>query len=453
MTDKQFEFATLQNRILHTKIYILDFDLNRIDEISGMVLDGATFTISADSDIRRTTSISIVPTDATFSVDEMSKIFIDKYIQIYIGLEVNKGNSIIKSNTLYPYKQLFSSKTLYSTKKDDEKSRLEDKNNVVYTNMGIYLVENPSVSYDATNNVLSISGIDMMAKLTGLRNGYVSAEGEAVTYQIPQGSNIINVMRATLRDLGHVNRYRLLDESELITKTVPNDLMFSMGATIYDMLSQLRDINANYQIYYDTNGVFNFSMIPSGEKEFIVADDKLWKQVLISYDMSVSFDDVKNYVEVYGKTDDYGHTPMGIAYDNNPESPFYIYGNAGIIRKVFQGGEYDNITGQGNPQTSYSSIEERMKDPVWQAYDTLAQQRANYELYLNCRLQDQVNITCVPVYWLDVNQLVELTLPNKQTGVEETHKYIIKNINTTLGVNGTQTITLMRYYPFYPLWT
>ena len=55
----------------------------------------------------------------------------------------------------------------------------------------------------------------------------------------------------------------------------------------------------------------------------------------------------------------------------------------------------------------------------------------------------------MPIYWLDVNWLVEITLPNKQ-GVEETNQYIIKNINTTLGVNGTQSITMMKYYPFYP---
>jgi hypothetical protein len=56
----------------------------------------------------------------------------------------------------------------------------------------------------------------------------------------------------------------------------------------------------------------------------------------------------------------------------------------------------------------------------------------------------------VPVYWLDVNWVISITLPNKQTGIEEKEYYIIKKIDTTLGVNGTQNITLMKYYPFYP---
>ena len=52
----------------------------------------------------------------------------------------------------------------------------------------------------------------------------------------------------------------------------------------------------------------------------------------------------------------------------------------------------------------------------------------------------------MPIYWLDVNWLVEITLPNKQ-GIETKEKYIIKKIDTTVGVNGTQNITMIKYYP------
>lgn len=90
---------------------------------------------------------------------------------------------------------------------------------------------------------------------------------------------------------------------------------------------------------------------------------------------------------------------------------------------MLSGGEYDNI------QTT-----------------ELAEQRARYELYLRCRLQDQVTIKTVPIYWLDVNWLISITLPNKQ-GSESTELYIIKKITTTLGKDGTQSITMMKYYP------
>ena len=111
------------------------------------------------------------------------------------------------------------------------------------------------------------------------------------------------------------------------------------------------------------------------------------------------------------------------------------------IRIVLNGGEYDNIFPIRNPYTG--DIESLAN------FNSLAQQRANYELYLRCRLQDQIELTCVPVYWLDVNWLIRITLPNKQSE-PVTEYYIIKKINTSLSVSGTQTITCMKYYPFYP---
>ena len=383
-SQNEYNVAKQNGRIIHTKIFLLNYKLQKVDELSGVVLDGATFNIDATSDIRRTCSISLIPKDSSFDIKFGGKIWLDKYVQIYIGIEDIKNN-----------------------------------NEVVYTNMGIYLINNPSHVYDATNNTITINGIDMMAKLTGLRNGYL----EGMEYQVKANENIKNAMQSTI-ELGGFTKYRI--DNPQPTPTVPNDISISIGGTIYDLLYQLGDINANYQMYFDVNGVFYYNLIPSGENEQIMVDDDIWKKTLISYDTSISFENVKNYIEVYGKTLDNGEVPYGVAYDANPDSPFYIYGNLGKIRTVLLGGEYDNI---------YST--------------DLAMQRAEYELYLRCRLQDQINITCVPIYWLDVNWLIEITLPNKQ-GEEETNKYIIKSINTTLGVNGTQTINMMKYYPFYP---
>lgn len=382
-SQQEYNVAKQNGRIIHTKIYLLNHKLIKVDEISGVVLDGATFTIDATSDIRRSCSISLIPKDSSFDIKQGSKIWMDKYVQIYIGIEDIKNN-----------------------------------NEVVYTNMGIYLVNNPTQTYSASNNTLTINGIDMMARMTGLRNGYL----DGIEYQVKADSSIQGAMQSAI-ELAGFTKYRI-DEPTI--KETPNDISISIGGTVYDILSQLAEINANYQMYFDTNGVFYYNQIPSGDNEQIRVDDDIWQRNLISYDTSINFEDVKNVIEVYGKTLENGDVPYGISIDSNPESPFYVNGELGTIRIVLQGGEYDNIYSQ-----------------------ELAEQRADYELYLRCRLQDQITINCVPIYWLDVNWLVEITLPNKQ-GVEETNQYIIKNINTTLGVNGTQSITMMKYYPFYP---
>ena len=382
---EEYRVSKQNNRTLHILIYILDFQFRKIAELSGIVLDNSTFSIDANSDIRRTCNLSIIPTSSDFDITANSDIWIDKYIQVKVGIEDTSNN-----------------------------------NEIVYTNKGVYLINNPSKVYSATSNQLTITGIDLMAKLTGMRNGYLSGTQGGVSYQIPAGSDIGDAIKSTF-ELGGFDNVAVSDFKP--TSVVPNDIIISVGSTIYGMLKELVDINSFYQMYFDENGVPYVNRIPSGDNEPVMVDDDLWKDVLISYNQNISFEEVKNVVEVYGKTLDDGTTPYAIALDDDPRSPFYAYGKAGQIRIILSGGEYDNI---------YT--------------DELAQDRADYELYLRCRLQDQLTITTVPIYWLDVNWLIEITLPNKQ-GEEVTEKYIIKKIDTTVGVNGTQTITMMKYYP------
>lgn len=382
---EEYRVSKQNNRTLHILIYILDFQFRKIAELSGIVLDNSTFSIDANSDIRRTCNLSIIPTSSDFDITANSDIWIDKYIQVKVGIEDTSNN-----------------------------------NEIVYTNKGVYLINNPSKVYSATSNQLTITGIDLMAKLTGMRNGYLSGTQGGVSYQISAGSDIGDAIKSTFA-LGGFDNVAVSDFKP--TSVVPNDIIISVGSTIYGMLKELVDINSFYQMYFDENGVPYVNRIPSGDNEPVMVDDDLWKDVLISYNQNISFEEVKNVVEVYGKTLDDGTTPYAIALDDDPRSPFYAYGKAGQIRIILSGGEYDNI---------YT--------------DELAQDRADYELYLRCRLQDQLTITTVPIYWLDVNWLIEITLPNKQ-GEEVTEKYIIKKIDTTVGVNGTQTITMMKYYP------
>ena len=92
------------------------------------------------------------------------------------------------------------------------------------------------------------------------------------------------------------------------------------------------------------------------------------------------------------------------------------------VRCVCVGDEYDNI---------YSN--------------DLAEQRARYEIYLRSRLHDSITITTVPIYWLDVNWLIDITLPTENT----VKRFITKEITISSGVTATASIQLMSYYDFY----
>lgn len=561
ITQDEYNVVKQTNRYLHMKINLLNYKFQIVDELSGTLVGDPTFTVNADSDMRRTCAFSLVPIDSSFDIKNGNKVWMDKYVQIYIGIE---------------------------------NSRTDD---ITYSNQGIYMVHNPNSTYSATNNTITIQGIDLMAKLTGLRNGNL----EGLPYLIEQGSNVREAVIACLKEAGF-DRY-VVEEYEI---TTPYEIRVDVGGTVYNILTELRDILPNYQMYFDVDGIFHFEQIPSGNNEQIFIDDDIWNRVLIDYSKSIDFTTVKNYIEVFGKTHDitnFGGTatinddtyeikiesltelrdylkvgfitdkkitnpklkindfnsypikkengeepefsdsgesdyyvvkfiededlfeiknenqlddeytgellvtidigtyllkiegideltdgmeikfvtpkagndillqpklkineldeiiistnkslkdnteytviyrkgdesknyfqflgnvqPHAIAQEENPESPFYVNGRLGIIRIVLSGGEYDNI---------YTN--------------DLAQERANWELYTRCKLQDSITLNCLPIYWAEVNKVISITLPNKQ-GNEETNLYIIKSINTIYGVTGVQSIQCMRYYPYY----
>lgn len=497
-------------RDINVRILVLDYNFSITDEISG-VAENISFSNDSMSDIRRTASMTITLNSGYTNTGVLNEIYFsagngywfDKYLNIAIGI-----------------------------KNESTDGKIE------YQPQGTYLINEPTINYDATTNSLSFQAVDLMSKLTGMRNGNL----QGITYQIPADSNIVDVMRDTLIEQGFYNHVLNVPEQA----TTPYEIKIDAGGTSYDLLSQLRDINPNWEIFFDIDGTFVFQKIPSSEiingvPEYtptVVADDTIWDKLLISYDLSTSFEDVKNYIEVYGKmlesddvatnieidyeegtvsmslpkakkSDEYSNyvlftlgdseesrieldvpidvlvvtdgdgiettiscipniwydnmsymlrigmdnaeylgyqQPCAVAWENNGASPFYVgeflttayHANqwstptdkiidhtlfTNMVRVVCAGDEYDNI---------YSN--------------QLAIDRAYYELYQRCRIHDQINITCIPIYSLDVNQIISITLPNEG----KPSYWIIKTINTDFDVNGVQTINAMKYYAEYP---
>ena len=462
ITQPMYSVTRQRARTLHIKINLLNFSYQTIDSLEGLAISG-NINMDATSDLRRSCQVKLAIKDSSFDVSAGGRIFLDRYIQIYIGIEQVRTGEII------------------------------------WFNKGIYLINAPSYLYDGETNTLTFEGLDLMSKMTGVRNGYLIG----TTYKIPQGSDVRGAIIAVLNEAGFT-KYVV----DSIEQKVPYDMTFDQGSTQYSILSALRDILPNYQIYFDEDGVFHYTMIPSGENESIVIDDSTWKKVIISEQINVDFESVKNVIEVYGRTHDVQHysssttlsgstlnltiasltslaefimigfTPTtnvtgninlsvnsfgskslvdsngnfitnldantyyvasyqadgnwlflghlqaySTISDTNPESPFYIGNDAGEIRIALFGGEYDNIMS-----------------------DELAVERSKFELYTRCRLNDTITLSCVPVYYLDVHQLASYTTKNNKA----TNKYMIQSISMDLDATGAQTVNMSRFYPFYP---
>ena len=469
----QNDYNIVKQRIneRYIKINILDFQYRTVDEISGNMLS-CSINCDADSDLRRSCSVSLVVRDNSFDIQSGGKIWLDKYIQVYIGL-----------------------KNIYTQE-------------IQWYNQGIYLIDAPTWRYDATNNTLSFSGLDLMSKLTGARNGQL----QGIPTVIKQGESVREAIIATLA-LGGFTRYIVSEcaNRDGTIQAVPYDIEIDQGGFVYDILSALRDILPQYQIYFDINGVFHYDLIPSGDDEPVMLTDDVWDSILVSESINTDFTSVKNLVEVYGYTHDPEYYPSAISVtgavitmtiaslsalnkndvigfttpsavsgniqlsvnsfgaknlvdsngvfvtsleantyyvamyqangtwlflghrqaqatwsDTNPDSPFYVNGTVGVIRQVLCGGDYENIQS-----------------------DELALERAKLEIYWKCRLNDSITLNVVPIPWLDVN-LVVSHAPKDE--VEE-KRYIIKSYSVDYGsVEATMNVSMISYYGYYPMY-
>ena len=472
----QDDYNILSQQIItkYIKLEILNFQYNVVDEISGN-LTAMSVNIDSESDLRRSCNLTFVVTDASFDVKAGNKIWLDKFCRPWVGYE-----------------------NIYTGK-------------IQWYNQGIYLINAPSWRYNATTHELSLAGLDLASKLTGLRNG----ELEGIPTKIPAGSSVREAMIAAI-ELAGFTKYTISECKDVDGNiiAVPNDIEIAQGGTVWNIVTQLRDILPRYETFFDVDGVFIYQPIPTGSGDPVIIDDTIWPNLLIDESINNDFESVKNYIEVYGRTIDpsyfstnttysgstlsltvadyptaltdntivgfttpstgdisatggislkmnsltasvlyeygtnnpvtaldnetyyvayynqgwylMGHQqPVGIAYDDNPDSPFYVNGSIGRIRHVLYGGEYENITS-----------------------DKLALERAKYELWKSTRLQDSITLTSIPNPWLDVNVLISHAIRGKSQ--ENAVQYIIKSISTDYGIEGTQSINAITYYPLYP---
>lgn len=254
----------------YIRLELLDFQYNIVDELSGNMTK-CSINVDSNSDLRRSCDLGFVVTTSTFDIKAGSKIFLDKMVRPYVGYENMRTGEI------------------------------------QWYNQGIYLVNNPQWSYDASTNEISMQALDLMSKLTGLRNGNL----EGIPTKIAKDENVREAIIKTI-ELGGFTKY-ICEECKTKDGTivpVPYDIEIDVGGTIYDILTGLRDIMPNYQIYFDINGVFHYEPIPLAYDDPVLIDDDLFNNVLISENINTDFESVKNYVEVLGHTWDVDyHSP------------------------------------------------------------------------------------------------------------------------------------------------
>ena len=248
-----------------------------LDVIEGNLVSG-DYSEDAESEVRRTLSFNLIITDRSYTVGEFNRIWIDKYVRVYVGQKESR------SKTIYWYTK------------------------------GVYIFNDAQTTFSASDNSITISCSDLVSTLDGTHNGQI----DAVTVKIPKGSIIREAMIQTITQLGGITSYRVDDIGEYTClegivedylkrrelypdwNQVPYDLEFSTGATVWEIVCELRDLYPGFEAYFDEEGTFICQRIPNCDADDIVLSNETLSRLVVSENSSVDLSTVRNVTRIYG---------------------------------------------------------------------------------------------------------------------------------------------------------
>jgi len=273
LTYRNYQITSIPVRYQFIKIEVIEIDTfvrdgttavitniqsgKIIAEIQGQAISGS-INYDANNPMRRSCNLTMVVIKDDLKVSHLANIWLNKKLRVWIGLKDNLNKEVIWNNT------------------------------------GEYLINNPSYTYTSSSKTLSISGIDLMAKLNGTRGGKL----EGVEYIIPVDSDIKSSMISLLYQYG-IEKYKIKENEN--TRLTPYEIRNPVGSTYDDILKKLAEIEPYHEYFFDANGTFVYEKTPVDDDDVAIINDNLLSKILIDENVSYNFEEVKNVVEVLGK--------------------------------------------------------------------------------------------------------------------------------------------------------
>lgn len=290
ITNADLNLVLYRNLELSIKIEILDEQQKLLDTIYANLLSG-TFHINSSDSVRRTCVLSLMPDiKKGISLEPDSYFGLDKSIRVLIGV---KGAA-------------------------DEYHK--------WYSQGMFYLKDTSSNYDAVTNTLQLSCEDYITKLNGVKNGAIgvlqtvipSYVGDPETGEPIKHNTIREAMVGVLENMAGIKKHRIDDigkymgiqqynddwqnyrKANPLWNTIPYDLTFAAGCSIFSILEALRDLYPNYEMFFDTDGTLICRMIPSLYEDDLTLDNEYIQKILISEDVSTDITTVRNICEVWG---------------------------------------------------------------------------------------------------------------------------------------------------------
>lgn len=468
MTKDQVDVIKQRERILYSKLEILDENMHVIRELTGFLKSG-DYSIFAKVGERRTCDIELVIGEDTIP-SPSSPIWINKRFRTYVGI-----------------KHLA-------------------KDEVVWFPIGTFVITKPQQEITITGeNTLSISGVDFVALIDDTLGGSLGTQ-----VIVTHGDYVHNTLQNIFTEFTNFDTN--IQETEC---KIPYEIERDPDDSLWDLIEEILDLYLHYEGFFDVNGTFIYQKMSdlitdAVVWDFSVPENKLIKSIVVNY----KWDDVRNQITVNGKDDDGVYPSYTTAALSTNEAwadcPYTVdkLGESKALDYVMQG---DIVT------TAWSLIEaETDTESALYKFKTLAEEnnwdaqtcvdktigedvrsylvgiisakdlkakfeeyklgdefddfinteeindykynprsltitesdyykveqcitRAQYELDTRLSGAEEIKLTCVPIYGLDVNQLIYLDETVNNTEVKG--KYCIDEINCKLGVSGEMSIT------------
>lgn len=207
-----------------------------------------------------------------------------------------------------------------------------DTSGVHWYKQGVYAIKDNGFSYDATTNTMSLSCTDLSALLDGTLGGsligyatkiykYDRKMDENGYYEEDTDSPVL------IRD-AIVETFKLSGLSKFIVdywkRYVPHDMEYGTGVTVWEILSELRDLYYPFEMYFDDN-TFICKEIPSGIGDPPVIDPDVFSSLVISENANIDYTQIRNCVEVWGATIESDIFCKGETSDDDPDGTGYVY--------------------------------------------------------------------------------------------------------------------------------
>ncbi len=284
---------------------------------------------------------------------------------------------------------------------------------VVWYDRGLFVVSNPNINYSVSSKTFEFEALDLMCLYNGDMSGQLGSKQTVIENGIP----IHEAIRILMGNVGGVKKLNI----ETTPYTLPYTIKKSSTDTYWSFLEEIKNLYRGYEVYFDINGFFVFRKFNQYKDDPVQME---FKDDTVTYDgytltssiaTDYDFKNVRNHIIIYGKFKDDGTQIKYEIKNENPNHPMSIPMIGDRLLVVNE----DNLYTQ-----------------------EMAQLRAEYELFIHSNFAENINISCLNLYNLKVNDLIYVR--NKELKIDS--KYIINSIAEDLRFDGMMSLSCSRIY-------